>query len=211
MWKLFERLFDILLPRKERAVRIEQYASLPLSPRIHEACGASIITLCSYREKAVEDTIRALKYDGNAHACQLLASSLAEYLREEIASQHLFSQKPVLLVPMPLHASREKERGFNQIEKVLQKLPAEFQNGTLSRFSSDLIRTRATAPQTRLSRHERLKNVDGAFALARESDIHNTHIFLIDDVTTTGATLTEAAKPLTRAGADVTLLALAHA
>lgn len=120
----------------------------------------------------------------------------------------MFSAKPIVLMPVPLHASRMRERGFNQIEKVLQNLPEEFRNGTLSRIDAhSLVRTRATPQQTRLSRSERLRNVEDAFALA--SPIDDAHIILIDDVTTTGATLIEAARPLGHT--TVILLALAHA
>ncbi len=73
------------------------------------------------------------------------------------------------------------------------------------------MRTRETKPQTRLPRSERLSNVAGAFAVTDEQAIADTHIFILDDVTTTGATLANAATPLRRAGAKVTLLALARA
>lgn len=200
---------DIVLPRKERTVRIEHYRleEIPVSPVEHEACGVRITTLMRYREKAVEDLVRSLKYDRSGHAAALLAGALAEYLREEIASLQQFSTKPVVLVPVPLHPTRERERGFNQIARVLDALPPEFKDGTLSRIEPQaLARSRATPQQTRLSREERLRNVADAFALTRSLD--DAHMLLIDDVTTTGATLAAASKPL---AGSVTLLALAHA
>lgn len=205
-----QSLLDIVLPRKDRVLRIETYRAedIPVSPREHEACGVLITTLMPYRDQTVADLIQALKYDRAGHAAGLLASVLAEYLREEIANHQAFSTKPVVLVPVPLHPSRERERGFNQVAKILDALPMEFKDGTLSRIEPHaLVRTRATPQQTRLSRHDRLANVAGAFALARE--IENSHVILIDDVTTTGATLAEAARPLQEEA--FTLLALAHA
>jgi len=202
-------VLDTILPRKERIIRIDHYAleDIPVSPVEHEACGVSITTLLDYRTQVVQDLIRSLKYDHSGHAAQLLAGALAEYLREEIANLKAFSTKPIVLIPVPLHASRLRERGFNQIETVLQNLPREFKNGTISRVVADaLVRTRPTPQQTRLSRSERLKNVAGAFKLL--SPIENVHIILVDDVTTTGATLSEAATPF---GSPVSLLALAHA
>ncbi len=204
-----QSLIDVVLPRKERVIRIEHYSleDIPVAPQEHDACGVQITTLMQYREKTVEDLIRALKYDRSGHAARLLAGALAEYLHEEVANLKNFSTKPIVLVPVPLHASRERERGFNQIQKVLDALPSEFKDGTMSHVeSSMLIRTRATPQQTRLSRSERLKNVADAFALT--NPIEHVHIILIDDVTTTGATLAEAARPLDR---HVALLALAHA
>jgi len=115
-------------------------------------------------------------------------------------------------MPIPLHLSREKARGFNQIEFVLNRLPREFSDGSLSTLEPDILeRTRETKPQTRLSRSDRLSNVAGAFEVASGNDLKNSHIFLIDDVTTTGATLVNASTPLKRAGATVSLIALARA
>lgn len=208
---LIQFALDVILPRKERIVRIDSYSleDLPVSPVEHEACGTTITTLLNYRDQSVQDVIKALKYDHSGSAAKLLAEALAEYLREEIANIRLFSTQAIVLIPVPLHPSRLRERGFNQIEKVLNALPEEFKVGTLARIdTTSLVRTRATPQQTRLSRSERLKNVTGAFA-ASVSTLHDSHIILIDDVTTTGATLTEAARPLT--GTHVALLALAHA
>jgi len=133
-------------------------------------------------------------------------------LREEISSHRSFSQRKVLIVPVPLHSSRARERGFNQIELVLNALPQEFRDGSLSiLMPGALLRIRETKQQTRLPRSERLSNVAGAFTVFEAGFVDKTHVFLIDDVTTTGATLVNAATPLRRAGADVTLIALARA
>ena len=117
-------LLDLVLPRTERTVRTENYAleDIVVSPTEHEASGIAITTLLSYRESIVEDLIRAVKYDGSHHAARLLADILAEYLREEVASIRSFSIRPVVLVPVPLHPNRQLERGFNQIEFIMEKL-----------------------------------------------------------------------------------------
>ena len=116
------------------------------------------------------------------------------------------------MVPLPLHKSRERERGYNQITLVVKALPREFKDGTLSYYAPQALqRTYATPTQTKLSRNERIKNVERAFAVPESSNVKNTHIFLIDEITTTGATLLHASKPLRKTGAEVTLLALARA
>lgn len=205
---------DIVLPRRARTIRAEQWAldDLAVSPKTHEACGVRITTLVNYKNPAVEDCVRALKYDGSPRAAELLAEGLADYLREEISQARNFSPRPILLVPIPLFKTRERERGFNQIETILKKLPEEFRDGTLASFSPRvLVRARATKQQTKLSRAERLKNVADAFSVPDAEAIGGAHVFLIDDVTTTGATLAEAAGPLVEAGAEVSVLALARA
>ncbi|MEK9153846.1 MAG: hypothetical protein AAB798_00065 [Patescibacteria group bacterium] len=213
MFSIFEYVFDIILPPRARTARTKARTleAIPLSPMSHDTLGVRITTLMEYQNIAVEDLIRSLKYDGSSHAVNLAAEALSDYLREEISSSRTFSARKIILVPMPLHKSRERERGWNQIELVLKALPQEF-HGSLAEFAPKaLVRSRSTRPQTRLSRSERLSNVSGAFVVADKSLICDAHVFLIDDVTTTGATLANAATVLRRAGAKVTLIALARA
>jgi len=214
IFRFFETLLDAVVPLRARSARTKKrsIADIPLIPTPHDVLGTRITTLMEYRDPAVQDLIRSLKYDGSAHAATLAASLLADYLQEEIATQRQFSARKILIVPVPLHKSRARERGFNQIALVLERLPKEFQDGTLATLAPEtLVRTHATKPQTKLPRSERLSNVKGAFEVATGFNVHNAHIFLIDDVTTTGATLKESSAPLKKAGATVTLLALARA
>lgn len=209
-----EAVLDAILPLRARAARtksrrVEDFA---LAPAAHELLGASITTLMDYREQAVQDLIRSLKYDHSRHAASIAAKLLEDYLLDEIISHRTFSQKRVLIIPVPLHRARAKERGFNQIEIVLDALPQEFKDGTRSALATNVLtRVRETKQQTRLHRSERLSNVAGAFAVPDPGLVKDTLVFLIDDVTTTGATLVNAATPLRRAGAHVSLLALARA
>lgn len=211
---VLEAILDAIVPLKARGARTKarHAEDIPLSPTVHDLLGVRITTLMEYRDPAVEDLIRSLKYDGSGHGAQLAATLLADYLREDIASHRSFSQKKILIVPVPLHKSRARERGFNQIELVLKTLPQEFRDGTLARLAPEVLqRTRTTKPQTKLPRSERLSNVAGAFEIADESLVRDTYIFLMDDVTTTGATLANAATPLRKAGAEVSPIALARA
>jgi ComF family protein len=208
-----EAMLDAVVPMRARAARTRSRTAqdIPLSPTVHDLLGVHITTLMDYRQEAAQDLVRSLKYDASVHAANLAAQLLADYLREELAAARAFSPRRILLVPVPLHRNRARERGFNQIEVVLQALPQEFRDGTLSAYAPEiLVRTRATKQQTRLPRSERLSNVAGAFALAERTDVKKSRVYLFDDVTTTGATLVNAAHPLRRAGADVTLIALAR-
>ena len=212
--KAIETILDTIVPLRARSRRTKDrgITEIPLIPTNHELLGVHITTLMDYREKAVEDLIQSLKYDGSGHAARLSAAVIADYLAEVIAEEKTFSTRPLLIVPVPLHTSRAKERGYNQIGLVLDNLPKEFRDGSLARLVPHILeRTRITKPQTRLPRSERLSNVAGAFIAPNAALVNKTHIFLVDDVTTTGATLANAATPLRRAGAEVTLLALARA
>lgn len=214
MLRALEALLDAIMPLRARSMRTRarRVEDFVLSPTAHDLLGMQITTLMEYREQSVKDLIHSLKYDRSQYAAKIAATILEEYLLEEIASHRQFSQKKVLIIPVPLHKSRSRERGFNQIALVIDALSGEFRNGPLSYKEVDILkRTRETNAQTLLPRPERLSNVAGAFAVTNPASIDNTHIFLIDDVTTTGATLVNAATPLRRAGASVSLLALARA
>jgi ComF family protein len=210
---LYAETLDAIVPPRAQTARTKErrFDDIPLKVANHELLDTKILTLMDYRAPEVRDLIRSLKYDGNEYAAHLCAAVLADYLREEIASIRAFSPRPIYIIALPLHESRQRERGFNQIQIVLNRLPAAFKDGTLASVTAALVRTRATVRQTHLERTDRIQNVRGAFSVPDPSLVRHGHIFLIDDVTTTGATLANAAKPLRKAKAEVTLIALARA
>jgi len=121
-----------------------------------------------------------------------------------------------IVVPVPLHASRRRQRGFNQAELLarglVRRLRKEERFHGLQLASGSLRRIRATLPQVGLSVSARRENVSGVFSVARPEQVRNRTVVLIDDVMTTGATLSACAAALKRAGASrVLALSLARA
>jgi ComF family protein len=117
---------------------------------------------------------------------------------------------------VPLHASRQRERGFNQAELLARGLSAALEKtrgGRVPQFDAHALRRiRATPPQTGLSVSARHENVRGVFAVVRPERIGNKKIVLVDDVMTTGATLSACAQAVRAAGArSVCGLTLARA
>lgn len=102
-----------------------------------------------------------------------------------------------VVVPVPLHAARQAERGFNQAELIFRRWAG--QRGWP--WEEALTRTRATAPQWELAPGERRKNIKGAFCLTRPEVIRNQTVLLVDDILTTGMTLNECARVLKKGGA----------
>lgn len=115
-----------------------------------------------------------------------------------------------LVVPVPLSRVRALERGYNQSEQLARGL-ADALPGTPPVDAALLRRTRPTRSQTALSRTRRWANVADAFAVADPERARGRRVLLVDDVLTTGATLTAAARPLGDAGASVDLAVLAVA
>lgn len=102
------------------------------------------------------------------------------------------------VIPVPLHAQRLKERGYNQTEYIFKDL---FLAREMPWMPELLERTRHTIPQWELKSMERKKNIKGAFVVKRPELVKNKNIILVDDIFTTGITLDECAKVLKKAGA----------
>lgn len=119
--------------------------------------------------------------------------------------------KSSILAPIPLHPKRLRSRRFNQSLLLARSVASQLGTG----LSIDgLVRRRETPPQKDLSAEARRRNVSGAFGIRNETaqkEVKGAHIVLIDDVLTTGATLSAAARALKRAGAaQVDALVLAR-
>jgi ComF family protein len=106
------------------------------------------------------------------------------------------------LVPVPLAASRQRQRGYNQSECLARALAARW---SVPVRVDVLARSRATETQTRLTPEERVRNVHGAFAATREARValRGAHVVLVDDVVTTAATLNACAAALHGAGVRI--------
>jgi ComF family protein len=113
-----------------------------------------------------------------------------------------------MIVPVPLHAGRLKERCFNQSLLIARELSRIISSPLLY---DRLKRNRDTGQQVGLKAIERKKNVSGAFTLIEPELFRGKKVLLVDDVITTGATLNECSKVLKRAGADVIALTVARA
>lgn len=112
------------------------------------------------------------------------------------------------VLPVPLSRPRLLERGYNQSDALATGVGAALD---VPVDSVSLHRSRPTRTQTRLSASERWENVSGAFVVASSSELTGTRILLVDDVLTTGATLTAAAQALVEAGATVDVAVMAFA
>lgn len=102
------------------------------------------------------------------------------------------------MVPIPLHPTRKRERGYNQSFLLASQLSRIF---NINLNINLLIKTKNTKNQSLLSKKERWTNITGAFKIKNPNEVNNKSILLIDDLLTTGATSSEAAKALKSAGA----------
>jgi len=150
----------------------------------------------------VDHFIRELKFRRQLGLARLLGERLAQRLVRE-------SSRPELIVPVPLHGARLRERGYNQALEIARPV-ARALNVPLDLNS--LVRVRATAPQTGMTVAARRKNLRGAFAWRSGSEVKNLRVALVDDVMTTGSTVQAAAQCLRVSGArEVDIWVIARA
>ncbi|HEX5646141.1 MAG TPA: ComF family protein, partial [Nitrospira sp.] len=146
-------------------------------------------TLYPYRPP-LQDAICLFKYSGKV--------SLADPLAQLMIARLPPLDDIGLIIPVPLHAERLREREFNQSLLLADRIGRHLK---IPVSGTALIRIAPAPPQTTLSRRERLNNLRGAFAVPRPTSIAGKHILLIDDVLTTGTTVNVCAKTLRKAGA----------
>jgi len=147
--------------------------------------------------------IHELKYRGRRR----VAARLVRALLEDEAVRTLAATSD-LLVPVPLHPRRRRQRGFNQATLVARELSRRTGRPACE---DALVRRRDTAPQAGLSAAERRRNVAEAFAVRRRALVAGRVVTLVDDVMTTGATAFACARALRAAGAsEVRMLSLAR-
>jgi ComF family protein len=145
----------------------------------------------------LRDLIHLLKYQGVKPAASVLGRMLGEAI-QLLAPKF---EQPVI-VPVPLHPSKLRERGFNQSEMIARAALKLKPAGLDLAIRADVLeRRRPTASQTGLTRHQRQENMRAAFVMGRPQEVAGREVLLVDDVFTTGTTASECARVLRRAGA----------
>ncbi len=157
----------------------------------------------SYDNSLLKSAIFCLKY----HYVQELAVDLSRYLINYLKKVPEYPFNNFVLIPVPLHSKRLRERGFNQAGLLAQEASPFLK---LPLGLDFLIRRRYTKPQVDLKGEARVKNVADAFYCLKPEAVKGKKIILVDDVLTTGSTLSECARVLKESGAkEVYGLALA--
>lgn len=156
---------------------------------------ANLYAAAEYRDPLVSALVTKLKYRNAWEIHEILAGFLTRHL----VLAGFAAPRDTIVTAVPLHKRRQAARGFNQseliAERVAEALALPFANNLI-------VRVKNTAPQTEVAeRGKRIANVRGAFAPARNGAVQGKTVLVIDDVTTTGATLKECAKALRQAGA----------
>lgn len=147
------------------------------------------IAALHYR-RPVDALVQRLKFDCRLHYARLLGALLTQRLRDQL------DRLPDVLVPVPLHPTRQRQRGFNQATELARPIVRAL---GIAMAPHCCQRVRATDTQSLLSRQARRANLRGAFRVAT---VPGAHVAIIDDVVTTGSTVQAMAQCLRAAGAE---------
>ncbi len=202
-------------------------AILPISVGTCEICGEGMATLVRPDEGQTCDPCREARpqfekacaygsYDGELRELTHLlkyeqvtpaAGVLGGMLSGAIAKLEI--SRPVLVIPVPLHSSKRRQRRFNQAELISRAALKRMAVPGAELATNLLVRQRATVSQIGLTRPQRAENIRGAFRVLHPERIAGRSILLVDDVLTTGTTASECARVLRKAGAEKVWVATA--
>lgn len=157
-----------------------------------------------HKKGSIQKVLHAIKYRGNKELATLVGKWYAQDLME-----HPGIKQAGVVIPVPLHPKKLKQRGYNQSEEFAKGL-AEGLNIDL--YPKALIRVEFTSTQTKKSKYERWENVEDVFEIKDPETLKNKHIILVDDVITTGATIEACCQTLQRVeGIRISVLSIAYA
>lgn len=211
---LFLELLNSFLPLRKNfsvvnSLTEEQILDLPKAN--HVADCDFINPLFDYKNKIVQALIWELKYEDNIKHLNTIGRMLYEEILEKSSEITLFqSDAEFLLIPIPITTQRRIERGYNQSEYIAKSILQNDIEHNLVYAPQFITKTRNTNRQSHsMSKYERKENIKNSFWA--DPRVAGKYIFLVDDVVTTGSTLSEARNTLLIAGAkDVFAVTIAH-
>lgn len=186
------------------------------SPNALRETATWIFPIYDYRHPPIKKALWLLKYDGKKVLANVFAEIMYAKIVEELSELSIMENfRNPLLIPIPLSKKRHRERGYNQAELICRELVSLLRGVGGEAFTLEsrvLIKIKDTEHQARIrDRRARLKNLTDSFGIKNAELVKGRNIILIDDITTTGATLNEARKILKSAGAKkVIAFTVAH-
>lgn len=202
---------DLLFPPTDRSRFVRQLNTEAVDklPRAEKIQTDYLRAAFDYQHKTTRAIVQAAKYDSSHKAANIMGQKLYDELLS-FCEEHRVISKSVGLVPIPLSNKRYQQRGFNQCRRIIRSILQTADSTDHFKERSVLEKTRQTKPQASLRKNQRQQNIKGCFRIRPGSSVESENLIIIDDVTTTGATIKEA-KQVLEAGNPESILALAFA
>ncbi|MFH1798628.1 MAG: phosphoribosyltransferase family protein [Candidatus Omnitrophota bacterium] len=154
----------------------------------------SVILSCRFYDSVTANCIKQFKYSRQSR----FISIFDKLILDTVSKNHSLFNTVDLAMAVPLHKTRRRERGFNQAEIVAESLSRVL---AVPHSKNNLIKTKKTFPQNRLTRKQRINNLKNVFLITDPHGLSGKSVVLVDDVITTGRTLDACAENLLKAGA----------
>ena len=151
-----------------------------------------LISIFKY-EGIIRDKILQYKFEDKAYMYNTFAKIILK--NEKICG---LLKKYDIIIPVPIHKKRKAQRGYNQTQLIASKISKYVE---IKLCDDVLIKSKNTIAQSKLNKNKRKQNIKGAFKILNSEKIQGKNILLFDDIYTTGSTVNECSKILTRAGA----------
>lgn len=165
--------------------------------------GKSISSIyCAFDyEKGIREAIHRLKFNDRPGNAQILVDMSYPLLKQylvQVSAKFDRANKYDIVIPVPIHSKRRRERGYNQSELLARSLSKKLD---IPVTTGTLVKRKNTPAQSSLTKDERYKNLEGAFYVKKPYLVEGKRVLLVDDVITTGSTLEQCGKVLLRSGA----------
>ncbi len=216
--KIIDLVSEVVFPSDQKTQAINALAS-SIVRLTHQKGDSALDYPCpaysffAYRNPVVKNMIWQLKYRGKANVVKTFAVLMYDQLCEELSELYEWSSfdKP-LLIPIPISRKKKLMRGYNQSALICKALSEIDKDNFFTYKDNVLYKIKDTISQARVKdRRQRLLNLKDSFVIKDISLVTNKNIILVDDVLTTGSTLTEATDMLVKAGAkSVIWIIVAH-
>lgn len=200
--QILKPLFQYLFPKKCVGCQKPDFWVCPKCvsemPRSYENPFSWSFSVFEYRSKVIRKAVWKIKFTKKYSALDDLSDAIKESFLIFLEKKKI-KEKEVILIPIPITAKSMKERGYNQSLMICKILEKSKEN--IKTENGALVKSKNHKPQNKIkNRFERLNNIKNSFALKNAEKIKGKIIVLVDDVTTTGATLSEARKVLLASG-----------
>ena len=229
LFRVRDLFVDFLFPKSEKVLELEMLSAEKLLETLPQAeflsaktggsanpdsgKGKNTLALFDYSHPLVKEIVWELKYSGNTKIARKLGEILYDVIQHELAELNLFEhwERPIL-VPIPVSDKRRFERGWNQSELLAEQVTLCDSEKIFKYLPRQLAKLRHTESQTKTaSRSERLENLKDSMKVLNPLSVTDRCVIVLDDVTTTGSTFTEARRALNAAGArKILCVAIAH-
>ncbi len=193
--RLLSQLIELILPKDALVKKLEKMTPEDFLVTTTQ----SPLALFSYKNPIVRRALWEIKFRNNRIILKIVAKAVADRLLPTLSDLEIFCKnKKIILIPIPLSQKRRRERGYNQTaelaKEIIKALYKIHQVSNIELNENIIKRVLHSEPQTKVrSRQRRLRNLQNAYQVEKPEIILDQIIILLDDITTTGATMTAAA------------------